>query len=344
MYRGKSICVTVPAHNEETQIGKVIDTMPDYVDNIVVVDDASSDRTAEIVRDHQVANARLVLISHETNSGVGGAIVTGYKWARDNDLDVTAVMAGDGQMAAGDLVSIISPVVNGEADYAKGNRLFFGDAWSMIPHYRYLGNSFLSLMTKIASGYWHVADSQSGYTAISLLALRRIDLDRIYPDYGMPNDLLIKLNQFDFKVCDVHVRPVYNVGEKSGIRLRRVIPRISWLLFKGFWRRLFFKYVIKDFHPLVFFYMLSFGLLTTSVPLTLRCVYIWLARGDIPDINALALVFSIISGLQLLFFGMWFDMEYNKCLKVRPKRIPRSQMEDCTSSSHDVFPFIIYDR
>jgi hypothetical protein len=215
-----------------------------------------------------------------------------------------------------DFLNIIEPVAAGNADYTKGNRLFYGDAWNMIPHHRYLGNSFLSLMTKIASGYWHIADSQSGYTAISLLALRRVKLDKIYKRYGMPNDLLIKLNQHDFSVKDVHIRPVYNVGEKSGIRLAQVIPKITWLLFKGFWQRLFKKYVIKDFHPLIFFYMLSFFLLTVSIPLAIRLFYIWALRGDIPDMNAMALVFSLISGLQTLFFGMWFDMEYNKTLNV----------------------------
>jgi glycosyltransferase involved in cell wall biosynthesis len=316
MYQNASIAVVVPAHNEETQIGKVFETMPDYVDHIVVVDDQSSDDTVEVVKQHTQKDKRIVLIEHETNQGVGGAIATGYAWARDNDLDVTAVMAGDGQMDPDDLITVINPIVSGAADYSKGNRLFFGDAWNMIPHYRYLGNSFLSLMTKIASGYWHIADSQSGYTAISLTALRRIDPGTIYKDYGMPNDLLIRLNQYDFRVRDVHIKPVYNIGEKSGIKLLRVIPRISWLLFRGFWRRLLFKYVIKDFHPLIFFYILSFFLLTVSVPLAIRLFYIWYQTGDIPDINAMVLIFTLISGLQTLFFAMWFDMEYNKNLKA----------------------------
>ena len=224
-------------------------------------------------------------------------------------------MAGDGQMDPADLESIILPIVNGEADYTKGNRLFYGDAWHMIPRYRYLGNSFLSLFTKAASGYWHIADSQSGYTAISSIALKRLDLDDIYKDYGMPNDMLIKLNMYDFRVRDIHIRPVYHVGEKSGIKLARVIPRISCLLVKGFCKRLVFKYVIKDFHPLVFFYMLSFVLLFSSIPLTIRLIYIWASTGDIPDMNALLLVFTLISGLQTLFFSMWFDMEKNKDLK-----------------------------
>ena len=234
----------------------------------------------------------------------------------------SVVMAGDAQMDPKDFINVIEPVATGYADYTKGNRLFYGDAWNMIPRHRYLGNSFLSLMTKIASGYWHIADSQSGYTAISLLVLRRIKLDEIYKRYGMPNDLLIKLNQHDFRVSDVHIRPLYNVGEKSGIKLIEVIPKITWLLFNGFWQRLFKKYVIKDFHPLVFFYILSFVLLIASVPLTIRLFYFWALNGNIPDMNAMALVFTLISGLQTLFFGMWFDMEYNKNLNVRMSKNP----------------------
>jgi len=315
MYKKKSICVVVPAYNEETQISRVIETMPSYVDKLVIVDDASDDNTFEVAQNHQKKNNQIEILRHETNQGVGGAIATGYKWARDNKFEVTAVMAGDAQMDPKDLEKIVKPIANGDADYSKGNRLFMGDAWTLIPHYRYLGNSFLSLLTKIASGYWHVADSQCGYTAISLIALNRINLDAIYKNYGVPNDLLIKLNQADFRVRDVHVKPVYNIGEKSGIRLTRLIPKICFLLFKGFWQRLFNKYVIKDFHPLIFFFLLSFFLLSLSVPLAIRLFYLWAIRGDIPDMNALALFFTMISGLQTLFFGMWFDMEYNKNLK-----------------------------
>lgn len=315
MYLGKSISVVVPAYNEEALIERTLTSIPDFVDKIIVVDDASKDKTKDIVRSLADNDSKIELIVHEYNQGVGGAIVSGYKRARDLEIDVTAVMAGDAQMDPRDLIPIIEPVAKGEADYSKGNRLFYGDAWHMIPHYRYLGNSFLSLLTKIASGYWHIADSQSGYTAISLLALRRINLDKIYKSYGMPNDILIKLNQHDFKVKDVHIRPVYGVGEKSGIKLAKVIPRITWILFKGFWERMFFKYVIRDFHPLIFFYLLSFILLTLSIPLAVRFFYIWACTGNIPDINAMALTFTIISGLQTLFFGMWFDMEYNKGLK-----------------------------
>lgn len=315
MYMEKTLAVVIPAHNEEKLIEKTIDSIPDYVDKIIAVNDASSDTTSNILERLANEQSRLVHLDHEINQGVGGAIVTGYKMARDMGADVTVVMAGDAQMDPRDLIPIIEPVARGEVEYTKGNRLFYGEAWRMIPHYRYLGNSFLSLLTKIASGYWHIADSQSGYTAISLLALKRLDLDKIFKRYGMPNDILIKLNEKDFRVRDVHIRPVYNVGERSGIKLFKVIPTISWILFKGFWKRLFYKYVIKDFHPLIFFYVLSFLLLGLSIPLAVRFFFIWATIGDIPDINAMALVFTLISGLQTLFFSMWFDMEYNKNLK-----------------------------
>jgi glycosyltransferase involved in cell wall biosynthesis len=317
VHKEKTVAVVVPAYNEEKLIAKTIMSIPDLVDKIIVVNDASTDRTTEIVKDLYSENSRLQIMEHEVNQGVGGAIATGYKKARDLEMDITVVMAGDAQMDPKDFINIIKPIAEGKVDYTKGNRLFYGDAWNMIPHYRYLGNSFLSLLTKIASGYWHIADSQSGYTAISLVALKRLDLDKIYKRYGMPNDLLINLNKYDFRVKDVHVRPVYNVGEKSGIKLIEVIPKITWILFKGFWQRLFIKYVIKDFHPLIFFYLLSFSLLALSLPLAIRIFYIWGFRGYIPGINTMALVFTLISGLQTLFFGMWFDMEYNKNLCIR---------------------------
>ena len=156
----------------------------------------------------------------------------------------------------------------GEVDYTKANRLFTGRAWELIPHNRYLGNAVLSLLTKIASGYWHVADSQAGYTAISLETLERLDLDRVYTRYGFPNDLLVHLNVINARVRDVPSRPIYNVGERSGISIRKVVPRISWLLLKGFFWRMREKYVIRDFHPLVFFY--SLGIVMTVVGLGAR--------------------------------------------------------------------------
>jgi glycosyltransferase involved in cell wall biosynthesis len=152
VYKEKTIAVVVPAYNEEKLVARTLETIPEMVDRIIVVDDASRDRTVEIVKETARKDSRVCLMEHGVNQGVGGAIVTGYKQSRDMDVDITVVMAGDAQMDPKDLDHIVDPIAEGEADYTKGNRLFYGDAWHMIPHYRYLGNSFLSLLTKIASG------------------------------------------------------------------------------------------------------------------------------------------------------------------------------------------------
>jgi glycosyltransferase involved in cell wall biosynthesis len=320
MYKGKSIAAVVPCFNEETQITKVITSMPDFVDYIVVVDDKSRDRTVQVVEEQRGLIKRVVLIRHEVNQGVGGAIASGYKWARDNDIDVAVVMAGDGQMAPEDLPSLLEPVVLGEVDYSKGNRLFSGEAFKKIHKLRYFGNSVLSLLTKIASGYWQIADSQTGYTAINKKALKTIDWDKMYKRYGQPNDLLVKLDVNNFHVRDVDIKPVYNVGEKSGIKIRKVLFTISWLLIKLFFWRLKEKYVIRDFHPLVFFYLLAFFMFFITGVFLIRLLVLWIMQGHIPEITLLILIFSFTMGFMSSFFAMWFDMESNKFLRGRNVR------------------------
>lgn len=315
MYSNKKICAVIPCHNEETQIERVVTTMPAYVDCLIVVDDLSKDRTVEKVKALQAKNSKIVLIAHEINQGVGGAIASGYKWARDNEMDMAVVMAGDGQMNPDDLPALLEPVATGAADYAKGNRLFTGEAFSKIPTIRYFGNGFLSLLTKIASGYWNVADSQSGYAVINKKALHTIDWDMMYKRYGQPNDILVRLNVENFTVMDVPVEPVYNIGEKSGIRIHKVIFTIGWLLVKLFFWRMKEKYIIRDFHPLVFFYFLGFAFAVSTIVLFLRVFVVWYLTGHIPAVNALAAMFSFMSASQFSLFAMWFDMEANKHLK-----------------------------
>lgn len=317
MYRDTSIAVVVPCYNEELLITRVMDTMPDYVDRIYIVDDRSKDRTVEIVEDYiqQHQPSRVTLIVHEVNQGVGGAIITGYRQAYDDDMAVVAVMAGDAQMDPDDLEVIIAPVVAGEADYTKGNRLATGEAWNQIPRVRYLGNVLLSLMTKIASGYWHIFDSQTGYTAISRKAIATLNWDKLWKRYGYPNHLLIMLNIHNFAVRDVPVKPVYNVGEKSGIRIWRVIPTISLLLLRGFLSRLFEKFVVRDAHPLVLFYIVG---TLSFIPGFLLGVYLVLYRiiaGPVAPTSALFAMFLIMFGLNFLMFALWFDMDANRHLR-----------------------------
>jgi glycosyltransferase involved in cell wall biosynthesis len=318
MLEGKRVGVVVPAHNEEKLIAETVSAIPAFIDRIYIVDDASQDATLERARG--VEDPRIEVIEHERNQGVGAAIVTGYKRAIDERVDVTCVMAADNQMDPDDLETLVRPVALGDVDYAKANRLFTGQAWELIPRHRYLGNAVLSLLTKIASGYWHVADSQSGYTAVGLRTLEMLDLDRLYRRYGFPNDMLVHLNVWNARVRDFPSRPIYGVGERSGIRLRKVVPTISWLLLKGFFWRLKEKYVIRDFHPLVFFYMLGF--LMTGLGLVLGIVeaVLRLMGNEITTPTIVLVALLLISGSQFMLFAMWFDMESNKDLGGRGRR------------------------
>ncbi|HUK94037.1 MAG TPA: glycosyltransferase family 2 protein [Gaiellaceae bacterium] len=318
MLDGKRVAVVVPAHDEEKLIAETIRSIPYFVDRIYVVDDASSDDTSGAVR--ALGDERVELIEHERNQGVGAAIVTGYHRALEERMDATAVMAADAQMDPADLEKLTRPVVLGDVDYAKANRLFTGQAWEVIPRYRYLGNALLSLLTKIASGYWHVADSQSGYTVVSLEYLELLDLDRLYPRYGFPNDMLVHLNVWNARVRDYPSKPIYGVGERSGIRLRKVVPTISWLLFKAFWWRLWQKYVIRDFHPLVFFYVLGVVMLGLGLGLGVAEVVLRSLGNPITAATVVLVALLLIFGLQFSLFAMWFDMESNRDLGGRTRR------------------------
>lgn len=315
MLDGKKICVVVPAFNESGHIRSVIETMPRFVDRVFVVDDRSTDETAAIAeRSRAMSPLTVTIIRHGQNRGVGAAIITGYVAARQAVMDVTAVMAGDGQMDPAELEMVIRPVVNGIADYTKGNRFIYGNAWTVMPRYRFIGNAILSLLTKIASGYWKLSDFQTGYTAVSLETLRHLELERVYSSYGFPNDFLVKLNVVRARVAEVPVKPIY-AGQKSGIRLGRVIPKISWLLVRDFFWRLKEKYIIRDFHPLVFFYFFGGVAFLLGFAFGVYLVIHRIIAGPVSETSALFAVLFFLFGTQSLFFAMWFDMDTNKDLQ-----------------------------
>ena len=220
-------------------------------------------------------------------------------------------------MNPGDLPSLIEPIINNKADYSKGNRLFTGEAWENIPRIRYLGNSILSLLTKVASGYWHVADSQCGYTAANKKVLQTIKWDKMYKRYGQPNDLLVRLNIEGFVVVDIPVEPIYNIGEKSGIKPIRMIPRFFILITRLFFFRMIQKYVIRDFHPLILFYVSGLFLSLVNIFFVIRFISKWILDGIVPEITLLAVVFCTFVSILFILFAMLFDMEYSKYIQNR---------------------------
>jgi glycosyltransferase involved in cell wall biosynthesis len=260
VYLDHQVAVVVPAYKEESQIAKVIDTMPDFVDHIIVVDDCSPapDRTSEIVRECSAADARVSLIRRETNGGVGAAIETGYRRSVELDSDIVCVMAGDGQMDPDDLIRIVHPVALNRADYAKANRLTLQHSWDAIPRTRLVGNMVLSFLTRFATGYWTIGDAQTGFTAASRQLVTQFVRRGMYPRYGVPNDLLVTCALVGARVVDVPTPPRYAVGEQSKLRPRKVALPIAILLIKGFLKRMFVRYFIVEANPVPIAYLAGF--------------------------------------------------------------------------------------
>lgn len=350
MYRDHTVGVVVPAYNEEGFVGEVLETVPAFVDRVYVIDDGSSDDTwSEIqtyasaadrtvsdggvdspdsesrtvgdgrtgaVADRQTTvggafDQRIVPIRHEQNKGVGGSVTTGYQRALADELDVTAVMNGDGQMDPDRLPDLLDPIVEDRADYAKGNRLLYPEHRAEMSGWRLFGNAVLSGLTKVASGYWRTLDPQNGYTAISKEALTALELDELYTDYGFCNDVLIQLNALDMRIADVAMPAVYG-DEESSIRYSTFVPGLSSLLLQRFVWRLGVKYGVREGHPLVLLYLLG----AASIGVGSVAALATLAARRRPAL-VLSSVVLVAVGATALVIGMILDRTYNSDLEVR---------------------------
>lgn len=265
MYRNHTIGVVIPAYNESGLVGDVIRNQPDFVDRIYAIDDSSTDdtwtqilatdsnaegtigvgsgnmrRTTRLIFETQAAvyesAGRLVPIRHRENRGVGGAIKSGYLQARKDGMDVTVTVDADNQMDPGQMTRLLDPIVDGRVDYTKGNRLSSRKLQDSMPTMRFVGNILLTLLTRIASGYWRMMDPQNGYTAISAQALECIDIEDLFEYYGFRNEILVRLNVANMRVKDVPMEPIYG-AEESHIALRQFVPEVSIMLLQSFlWR------------------------------------------------------------------------------------------------------------
>lgn len=319
MYKQKSVAVVVTAYNEQEFVGDVIESLPAFVDRVYVIDDHSTDGTwEEIQRTAATVNGRdgvaddverVVTIRHDQNRGVGATIKTGYRRARAERMDVTAVMNGDGQMDPDILHRIIDPVVEGRADYAKGNRLLSREHAQSMSSWRRFGNGVLTLLTKIASGYWKTMDPQNGYTAVSLDTLDALDVSDLYDGYGFLNDVLIKLNAYTMRVADVEMEARYG-DEESTIAYSRFVPNVSALLLRGFLWRLKVRYLVYDFHPLVALYAIG-GVGLGAVAGRIGVA----AFSTIPSPAFLVALVGVLVSAFALCLGMTFDLANNEHLE-----------------------------
>ncbi|MBW2989492.1 glycosyltransferase family 2 protein [Candidatus Woesearchaeota archaeon] len=316
MYKSLKISLVIPAYNEEKLIRPTLENIPKTIDKVYVVDDGSKDKTADVVKEMAVKDKRIELISHEKNSGVGAAIITGYKRSSKDNFDVAVVIGGDNQMDLKDLPNFLEPIYQGKADYTKGNRfLSGGTAYTVMPKHRFFGNSVLSLMTKVASGYWNIFDTQDGYTAMTKDAIDSVDWDKAWKGYGYVSDFLVLFNVHNLRVKDVPRRAIYLEGERqSQINILRYILKVGPRLVKEFFWRITTKYFFQDFHPLIFFYFLGLFFLPAGTLMGIWIAYKGLT-GPVSGNQAILTALFIITGLQFLLFAFLFDMQQNKSLQ-----------------------------
>jgi dolichol-phosphate mannosyltransferase len=235
MFADRSLMVIIPAYNEEELIAETVANLPADVDEILLVDDGSTDATVE--RALSAGDDRLRVVKHGRNRGVGAAIRTGYRQACSRGMDVAVVVGGDSQMDPTEMSDLLMPILENRADYAKGTRLTHPELHLRMPWQRRLGNRVLTALTRAAIGLNELTDAQCGYTAITRRAIEQLDLDGLWPGYGYPNDLLSRLYCAGLRVVECPVTPIYG-REKSGIRPVMVLPIYGYVLLRAYLRRL----------------------------------------------------------------------------------------------------------
>jgi len=318
MYKKKKIALVVPAYNEERLIKPTITGVPKEIDVIYVVDDVSTDNQNKVVAQCAKKDKRIKLLKHKENQGCGGAIITGYKEASKNNYDITVVVGGDNQMPLGEVKNLLDPVIAGEVDYAKGNRFMLGQFEKTVkkmPKLRFFANWTLTVLTKIASGYYKIYDVVDGYTAISKKAIDTINWDKVWKGYGYPIDFLVKMNAYGFKTKDIPRTAIYLEGERqSQIKGLSYALKVSPMILKNFFWRLRFKYMYLDFHPLVFFYILALILLPVGLGLGIFLFIDKFFLGDtfVTPSMSILVALLLMMGVQFLLFAMLFDSQEGK--------------------------------
>ncbi len=306
MYRGARVAAVVPAYKEELMIARVVETMPDYVDHIVIVDDCSPDDTSGAVE--RLGSDRVTLIRHEVNQGVGGAIITGHKAALALGSDVNVIMAGDAQMDPAYLPQLLDQVTDGGYGFAKANRFYAPESFNGMPGYRVFGNIVLSFMTKLASGYWNLFDPQNGYTAVRSEVVRRLPLDRVARRYSFENDLLMHLNILQVPAVDVPIPAVYG-DEVSSIKLRRVIPELLHRLTVGFWTRIWYRYVLWSFSPIALLLFAGLTLFLFGVAVSIWLVFQILGTAIATAATVMLAALPLMLGTQMLISALQLDIQ-----------------------------------
>ena len=308
MYRNQKIGIFVPAFNEEKNIGEVLETMPDYVDHILVVDDYSHDDTSKVVKKFMKKDKRIILERNKKNQGNGYGAKFAYQKLVEMGCDLIAPLAGDGQTEPQYLPRLLDPVVDGKYDLAKGNRFLEAAVYKKMPRYRFVGNIFVTMLNKFSTGYYSMFDSLNGYYVARAETLKKINFEALGDRYEFENSFWIQLNIAGARVLDVSIPPVYK-DEKSKIKLVRVVLPTLWTLQKGFVKRIFLKHVLFNFSPIGLFYIAGTILTWFGIIFGLVVFLTSLGPSVASTATVMIAVVPFILGVQFLLQAVVLDIQ-----------------------------------
>jgi dolichol-phosphate mannosyltransferase len=302
------IAAVIPCYRVEREIQSVLQSVPAYVRHIIVVDDASPDSTADLVAAFSKQDDRILLILHPSNLGVGGAMVTGYRKALEMEAQIVVKIDGDGQMDMEHLPILLSPLIEGRADYTKGNRFRDFKSLQKMPFIRRVGNMGLGFLAKAATGYWHMFDPTNGFNAVRADVLSQLPLDKIDRTYYFETSMLANLYLIGAVVKDVPMPARYR-GEASSLLVHRILFEFPSKLIVTFIRRVVLKNFIYDFSMGSIYLLAGLPLLIFGLVFG---IYKWIqyASAGVPAPTGTVMIptLSVLLGIQLLLSAIEIDL------------------------------------
>lgn len=309
MYRKLETAVVIPCYNEEKMITQTIKKIPEYIDHIIAVNDASTDNTIGVLNKLKKQYSKLIIVDNKVNQGVGGALIAGYDYAiKNTKATAIGIVAGDDQFDSSYLKAMLDDFIDQSADYVKASRFFHREAFKTMPKYRQFGNIFISLLTKFSTGYYSITDITNGCGWLRREIIEKIDFSIVEKRYDYETSMLTALSIVNAKVID-HAVPAHYGDEKSTIKLIPTAWRNLKAVWKGFWRRIYYKYVLYGFHPVALFLFTGMFFLIISLLLAIFLLYVKLFAHQSPTAGSVMLaVLPFILGIQLTLTALTIDV------------------------------------
>lgn len=327
-----SIAVVIPCFRVSKHVLNVLNNIPACITNIYCVDDACPEHSGKLIEEKCI-DTRVSVIFHQTNLGVGGAMVSGYKQALKDNADIIVKIDGDGQMDPQLIPHFIRPIIENKADYTKGNRFFQLHDFEDMPKARILGNTSLTLLNKLSTGYWRLFDPTNGFTAIHSNVLQILPLDKLHQRYFFESDMLYRLSTVRAVVLDIPQKAIYG-QETSGVSIIKNVPIFALKHLRNFTSRIFYTYFLRDFHlasiewlvgPILFLFGLIFGVYNWHESIQLQ------REATAGTVMLSALTF--ISGLQLILSAIHFDIDNQPTTPIHTFLTKSTMLESSPSSS-----------